>query len=338
MALGRDEKKTLWVQRAARGVDDDPVKERSAPKSIATSKTFRGAMCLETTDQVLKWIGELAEELSERTELDGQDWKRHPKTLTLGIRSNLTAHSAHRSHPLSGSGNDCQADNLKTLGGTIFKKFLAEWGIMNNRGFQCTVLSLTTSNFKLEVEKSDVGQGLGKFLKRGVDVFDLFDGGEEKLIMKSAKSSPRKKGEEEENEEQTRFTTLSPPAANKARTTTTMPSSSLHDVSGEDAPLFTKKKKNNVVVVPIAPPPPPEGGEKKSIRPRETLEEKRKREALYNAQLESGIDEETFRSLPPDIQQELRKNKKTKFVETGKDVGFSKAATIPSIASFFKKK
>ena len=90
-------------------------------------------MCLETTDQVLKWIGELAEELSERTELDGQDWKRHPKTLTLGIRSNLTAHSAHRSHPLSGSGNDCQADNLKTLGGTIFKKFLAEWGIMNNR-------------------------------------------------------------------------------------------------------------------------------------------------------------------------------------------------------------
>ncbi|CAL6302121.1 unnamed protein product [Bathycoccus prasinos] len=338
MALGRDEKKTLWVQRAARGVDDDPVKERSAPKSIATSKTFRGAMCLETTDQVLKWIGELAEELSERTELDGQDWKRHPKTLTLGIRSNLTAHSAHRSHPLSGSGNDCQADNLKTLGGTIFKKFLAEWGIMNNRGFQCTVLSLTTSNFKLEVEKSDVGQGLGKFLKRGVDVFDLFDGGEEKLIMKSAKSSPRKKGEEEENEEQTRFTTLSPPAANKARTTTTMPSSSLHDVSGEDAPLFTKKKKNNVVVVPIAPPPPPEGGEKKNIRPRETLEEKRKREALYNAQLESGIDEETFRSLPPDIQQELRKNKKTKFVETGKDVGFSKAATIPSIASFFKKK
>ena len=195
----------------------------------------------------------VSEELSERTELDGQDWKRHPKTLTLGIRSNLTAHSAHRSHPLSGSGNDCQADNLKTLGGTIFKKFLAEWGIMNNRGFQCTVLSLTTSNFKLEVEKSDVGQGLGKFLKRGVDVFDLFDGGEEKLIMKSAKSSPRKKGEEEENEEETRFTTLSPPAANKARTTTTMPSSSLHDVSGEDAPLFTKKKKNNVVVVPIAP-------------------------------------------------------------------------------------
>jgi hypothetical protein len=112
----------------------------------------------------------------------------------------------------------------------------------------------------------------------------------------------------------------------------------LHDLSGEDAPLFTKKKKNNVVVVPIAPPPPPEGGEKKNIRPRETLEEKRKREALYNAQLESGIDEETFRSLPPDIQQELRKNKKTKFVETGKDVGFSKAATTPSIASFFKKK
>ena len=186
---------------------------------------------------------ELAEELSERTELDGQDWKRHPKTLTLGIRSNLTAHSAHRSHPLSGSGNDCQADNLKTLGGTIFKKFLAEWGIMNNRGFQCTVLSLTTSNFKLEVEKSDVGQGLGKFLKRGVDVFDLFDGGEEKLIMKSAKSSPRKKGEEEENEEETRFTASSPPAANKARTTTTIPPSSLHDVSGEDAPLFTKKKR-----------------------------------------------------------------------------------------------
>ena len=119
-----------------------------------------------------------------------------------------------------------------------------------------------------------------------------------------------------------------------------IPPSSLHDVSGEDAPLFTKKKKNNVVVVPIAPPPPPEGGEKKNIRPRETLEEKRKREALYNAQLESGIDEETFRSLPPDIQQELRKKKKTKFVETesGKDVGFSKAATIPSIASFFKKK
>ena len=64
---------------------------------------------------------ELAEELSERTELDGQDWKRHPKTLTLGIQSNLTTHSVHRSHPLSGSGNDCHAENLKTLGGMIFK-------------------------------------------------------------------------------------------------------------------------------------------------------------------------------------------------------------------------
>jgi len=344
MALGRDEKKTLWVQRAARGVDDDPVKERSAPKSIATSKTFRGAMCLETTDQVLKWIGELAEELSERTELDGQDWKRHPKTLTLGIRSNLTAHSAHRSHPLSGSGNDCQADNLKTLGGTIFKKFLAEKGILNNRGFQCTVLSLTTSNFKMEVEKSDVGQGLGKFLKRGVDVFDLFDGEEEKL--KSAKSSPLKKEEEQSPR----------PAANKAMMTMMMMNaSSSHDVNKEDAITTTtttttttisaapdKKNKNNIVIVPIAPAPPKEGGEKKNIRPKETLEEKRKREALYNAQLESGIDEETFRSLPPDIQQELRKNKKTKFIgaEAGKGGGFSKAATIPSknIASFFNKK
>ena len=28
----------------------------------------------------------------------------------------------------------------------------------------------------MEVEKNDVGQGLVKFLKRGVDVFDLFDG------------------------------------------------------------------------------------------------------------------------------------------------------------------
>lgn len=312
MALGRDEKKALWVQRAARGVDDDPVKERSAPKSIATSKTFRGAMSLETTDQVLKWIGELAEELSERTELDGQDWKRHPKTLTLGIQSNLTTHSVHRSHPLSGSGNDCHAENLKTLGGTIFKKFLAEKGILNNRGFQCTVLSLTTSNFKMEVEKSDVGQGLVKFLKRGVDVFDLFDGEEDKEALNSAKSPLKEQP----------HVSLSPPS--KAAMT---------------KPL--NRNKNNVVIVPIASAA---NGEKKTTaRPKETLEQKQKREALYNAQLESGIDEETFRSLPPDIQQELRKNKKTKFED-----GFSKRATIhssspcsnttKSIASFFTKK
>ena len=134
-----------------------------------------------------------------------------------------------------------------------------------------------------------------------------------------------------------------------------MNASSSHDVNKEDAITTTtttttttisaapdKKNKNNIVIVPIAPAPPKEGGEKKNIRPKETLEEKRKREALYNAQLESGIDEETFRSLPPDIQQELRKNKKTKFIgaEAGEGGGFSKAATIPSknIASFFNKK
>jgi hypothetical protein len=101
------------------------------------------------------------------------------------------------------------------------------------------------------------------------------------------------------------------------------------------------RNKNNVVIVPIASAA---NGEKKTTaRPKETLEQKQKREALYNAQLESGIDEETFRSLPPDIQQELRKNKKTKFED-----GFSKRATIhssspssnttKSIASFFTKK
>jgi hypothetical protein len=194
----------------------------------------------------------------------------------------------------------------------------------------------------MEVEKSDVGQGLGKFLKRGVDVFDLFDGEEEKL--KSAKSSPLKKEEEQSPR----------PAANKAMMTMMMMNASSHDVNKEDAITTTttttttisaapdKKNKNNFVIVPIAPAPPKEGGEKKNIRPKETLEEKRKREELYNAQLESGIDEETFRSLPPDIQQELRKNKKTKFIdaEAGKGGGFSKAATIPSknIASFFNKK
>ena len=77
-----------------------------------------------------------------------------PENLDVSIQSNLTTHSVHRSHPLSGSGNDCHAENLKTLGGMIFKKFLAEKGILNNRGFQCTVLSLTTSNFKMEVERT----------------------------------------------------------------------------------------------------------------------------------------------------------------------------------------
>ena len=52
--------------------------------------------------------------------------------------------------------------------------------------------------------------------------------------------------------------------------------------------------------------------------------------ALANAQLESGIDEEAFRSLPPDIQQELRKNKKTKFED-----GFSKEGDYSFVITFF---
>lgn len=40
----------------------------------------------------------------------------------------------------------------------------------------------------------------------------------------------------------------------------------------------------------------------------ETDEQRVKREELYNAQILSGIDEETLRAMPADIQQELRKN------------------------------
>jgi nucleotidyltransferase/DNA polymerase involved in DNA repair len=257
-ALRGDEKRTLWVQRASRGVDDEPVKERAAPKSIQTSKTFRGRMGLETTESVLKWIGELASELAERVELDAKDWNRHPKTLTLGVKSDLVNHFVNRSAPLSGSGgHEVSADSLKQQGGNIFQKFLADY--RHNKAFRCSVLSLTVSNFKSEVEKSDVGNGLGKFLQKGVDVFGLnYEEKDSSSVPPSAQTTPLKQ------QQQKKLSIFEKKELKIANTT-----------------------RNNK---------------------EETDEQRVKREELYNAQILSGIDEETLRAMPADIQQELRKN------------------------------
>ncbi|KAK9830086.1 hypothetical protein WJX72_009709 [[Myrmecia] bisecta] len=74
-----------WLSHMAQGFDADEVKQRTLPKSIGCSKTFRGGSALKSLDGVHRWLKELAHELEERIKADRAANARIPRLLTVSV-------------------------------------------------------------------------------------------------------------------------------------------------------------------------------------------------------------------------------------------------------------
>lgn len=81
-----DDKTAHWLHNLGKGIDCEPVTSRQLPKSIGCGKNFQGREALNTRDKVQKWMLSLAEELSERLDIDQNANKRRAKTYTVTVR------------------------------------------------------------------------------------------------------------------------------------------------------------------------------------------------------------------------------------------------------------
>ena len=96
-----DDKTARWVHEMARGLDEDPVKERELPKSVGCSKNFRGPQMLDTRAGVEHWISQLAEEVCERLEKDRKVNSRVARGLHVGVGSEGDRGYVSRAGPLA---------------------------------------------------------------------------------------------------------------------------------------------------------------------------------------------------------------------------------------------
>eukprot|EP00752_Nemacystus_decipiens_P013908 g12345.t1 len=81
--LGDEEGWKAWEK--SNGVDRDPVKARSAPKSIGCSKTFPGKAKLTSLAEIERWLSELSKELVLRLEEQRETDAQTPTKLTVSF-------------------------------------------------------------------------------------------------------------------------------------------------------------------------------------------------------------------------------------------------------------
>ncbi|NXH19973.1 POLH polymerase, partial [Bucco capensis] len=75
-----------WLYDLCRGIEDEPVKNRSLPQSIGCSKNFPGRTALATQKEVQHWLLQLALELESRLIKDRSQNHRVAKQLMVVIR------------------------------------------------------------------------------------------------------------------------------------------------------------------------------------------------------------------------------------------------------------
>lgn len=76
-----------WLYQLSQGVDRDPVRPRQLPKSLGCGKNFPGKGKLATTDQVKYWLEQLAGELQERLSKEAELNNREARLLGVGFKT-----------------------------------------------------------------------------------------------------------------------------------------------------------------------------------------------------------------------------------------------------------
>lgn len=97
----------------------EPVETRLISKSIGCCKRFPGKNALTTTEDVIHWLSELAEEISERLEQDLQENNRRAKQIVLSFAQEFNKKDVHSSRTMLLNSYDAKKitddtfDNLK---------------------------------------------------------------------------------------------------------------------------------------------------------------------------------------------------------------------------------
>ncbi|XP_067019871.1 DNA polymerase eta-like [Acropora muricata] len=76
-----------WLYQLSQGVDRDPVRPRQLPKSLGCGKNFPGKGKLATTDQVKYWLEQLAGELQERLSKEAELNNREARLLGVSFKT-----------------------------------------------------------------------------------------------------------------------------------------------------------------------------------------------------------------------------------------------------------
>ena len=69
------EKTGRWLFRMARGLDDEPVKDRPLSLSVSNGKTFRGAQVIDDVAAGCDWLAIMVGEIASRVEQMAQAWR-----------------------------------------------------------------------------------------------------------------------------------------------------------------------------------------------------------------------------------------------------------------------
>ena len=136
-----------WIYNIARGIDNDPVKQRSLVKQSACSKNFPQGIKL--VSELNKWVLDLAEELEERMAFEVTDNKRIATQFTTHMRLKVGG-STSTQMPLV----KCDLDHLvASANKCINKKLSSKDGTYSDVVF---MLSICAGKFVPAPEKNNI--------------------------------------------------------------------------------------------------------------------------------------------------------------------------------------
>jgi len=118
-----------WLWNVARGRSGDKVQGRVLPKSHSCSKTFAGPKSLKDMASVMYWLGEMAEELQERLDLDLENNNRTARLLVFHAACHLKgrAQSTNRKFPSKSCALRYGKDKIVADARVLFEKCLQDF-------------------------------------------------------------------------------------------------------------------------------------------------------------------------------------------------------------------
>ncbi|CAM6037849.1 unnamed protein product [Sphagnum compactum] len=118
-----------WLWNVARGRSGDKVQGRVLPKSHSCSKTFAGPKSLKDMASVMYWLGEMAEELQERLDLDLENNNRTARLLVFHAACHLKgrAQSTNRKFPSKSCTLRYGKDKIVADARVLFEKCLQDF-------------------------------------------------------------------------------------------------------------------------------------------------------------------------------------------------------------------
>ena len=273
------------ILNAARGIDLDPVKDRSISQQIGASKNFRnknmilgGRASLETNGKVHEYLHELCKELVERVETDLEMHQRLPSKFVCSF----TVVDLNNNKP------EVSLKDVQSLSKTGVYPQTRVVGLSVEEAFSQSALKLIVKTVSENEHRLPSNWGISLLSLSATNFEDVASESQRSLFNKFL-SSPKK----QERSDETKC-----PSENNISLSSSSSSSS------SSSPLVSKTaegQENNAAST-------------NAMSEEETLK-KESTHVKRSASEEEDLDMDVFNALPLDIQQEIlndRKNKRTK--------------------------